>query len=97
MFAKLRILTHLQKYWSAYEKYMYIWEIGTLRQIGILRQLFMIGSFTQIFKKNKVVSGKSPLFVIDPLCTPIQFDLTLAFDRAVLHGNVARLFLVLWT
>ena len=68
---------------------MYIWEIG------ILRQLFMIGSFTQIFKKNKVVSGKSPLFVIDPLCTPIQFDLTLAFDRAVLHGNVARLFLVL--
>ena len=44
-----------------------------------------------------VLSGKISFFVIGPFVLPIQFALTLAFDRAVLSGNVALLFVALWT
>ena len=70
---------------------MYIWAIG------ILNQLFIRGSYTQIkFQKNEVVSGESPFFVIGPFCTSHSI-LTLAFDWAVLYGNVACSFVVHWT
>ena len=43
----------------------YVWVIGTINQ------LFIRCSYnTQIFKENKVVSGKSPFFVKGPFCTP---------------------------
>ena len=35
------------------------------------------------FQKNKVGSGKTPFFVVGPLCTPILFVITLAFDKEV--------------
>ena len=43
---------------------IYIWAIG------ILNQLFIRGSYTQIKFSSEVVSGKSPFFVIGPFCTP---------------------------
>ena len=42
----------------------------------------------QIFQKRKVVTGKTPLFVIGPFLVAILFVLTLAFDKAVLNGTV---------
>ena len=39
----------------------------------------------------------SPFFVIGPVCTICKFVLTLAFDRAVLYGNIALSFVVLLT
>ena len=43
---------------------MEIWLAGTLNQ------LFMRGSYTQIkLRKNKVVSGKTLFFLIDPFHT----------------------------
>ena len=41
----------------------------------------------QIFQKRKVVTGKTPLFVIGPFLVAILFVLTLASDRAVLNGK----------
>ena len=45
-----------------------IWLIGTLSQ------MFFTGFYAQtsfqIKKTNKVVSGKTPFFVIGPFCTP---------------------------
>ena len=40
-----------------------------------------------IFQKNKVFTGKTPLFVIGPICSRILFVLTLVSDRAVFNGN----------
>ena len=49
--------------------------------LSILNQLFVRGSYTEIkFSKNKVVSGKTPHFVIGPFCIPILFVLTLTFE-----------------
>ena len=61
---------------------MYIWVIGTLNQ------LFVRGFYTQIKfskKNNEIVSGKNSFFVIGSFVLPIQFVLTLAFDRVVLY------------
>ena len=56
-----------------------IWVVGTLKQ------LFISDSKTETnFQKNKVVTDKSPLFVIDPFCSCFCSD---ASDRAVLNGN----------
>ena len=41
----------------------------------------------QIFQKNYVVTGKTPLFVKGPFVVAILFALTLASDRAGLNGN----------
>ena len=57
---------------------MGIWVVGTLNQ------LFMKGYFMKKkFQKNKVVTGKTPFFVIGPFCTCHSFVLTLASDMAV--------------
>ena len=46
-----------------------IWVVGTLNQ------LFIRGSYTKLnFWKNKVVSGKTPFFVIGPFCTPYSMS-----------------------
>ena len=49
----------------------------------------------QNFKKDKVVTDKTPFFLISPFCTPILFVLTLASDRAVSYENVTFSILVL--
>ena len=41
----------------------------------------------QIFQKRKVVTGKTPLFVIGPFLVAILFVLTLASNRADLIKN----------
>ena len=51
----------------------------------------------QNFQNNKVVTGKTPYFVIDPFRTPHSIYLNIACDRAVLYGNVAFTILVLLT
>ena len=67
--------------------------------VGTSNQLFIRGSN---LRKNQVVAGKTPLFVLGPFCAPyfklfILFLLTLASNRAVLYGNVAFSFSVHWT
>ena len=58
---------------------MRIWTLGSLvHQINSFSEVLKL---KQVFQKNKVVPGKTPLFVIGP------FVLTLASDRAVLNGN----------
>ena len=59
---------------------MGIWVVGTPNW------LFLRGSKTRTnFPKNKVVTGKTPLFVIDLVA--VLFVLTLASDRSVLNEN----------
>ena len=66
--------------------------------IGVLNQLFIRDSYTQIkFSKQETVSDKSPFFLIGPFLLPTQFVLTLAFDMAVLYGNAALSFVAVWT
>ena len=64
---------------------IYIWAIG------ILNQLFMRDSYTQnkFCKKMKKSLVKIHSLRWDHFVLPIQFVLTLAFDRAILYGNVA--------
>ena len=48
--------------------------------------------------QTKVVTGKTPFFVIAPFCTPQNIGfLTLAFYRTVSYGNTAFSVLVLST
>ena len=59
--------------------------------------IWVVGIFIGIFKlkqnlqKNKVVTGKTPFFVIGPFFTQhsICLKLTLASDMTVLHENDA--------
>ena len=44
----------------------------------------------QIFQKNKVVTGKTPFFVIIHFEVAILFVSTLAFDRVVLNGKLEK-------
>ena len=44
----------------------------------------------KIFEKKKEVTAKTPFFVIRRFCTHYSIFLnTLAYDRAVFHGNIA--------
>ena len=45
-------------------------------------------NWNKIFKKNKVVIGKTPFFVIGAFHPPHTFCIALAFDKAVLYENV---------
>ena len=53
---------------------MDIWVVGTLNQlfIGIFK-------LKQNFQKNKVVTGKTPFFVIGPFCTHRSIYLNIGF------------------
>ena len=51
----------------------------------------------QNFRKNKVITGKTPFFVTGLFCTSHSIFLTLASDRGALYGNVAFSILVLST
>ena len=76
---KLRILTgkrHPKINSSAYEKY----EYGHLGVAGTSNELFLRDSKTGInFPKNKVVSGKNPLFVIGSFCSRHSICLNIGF------------------
>ena len=61
---------------------------------GISNQLFMIGSYPP-FQFSKELWQN--FFVIDPFCAFILFILILAFDKAILYGNVALSIIVLST
>ena len=50
---------------------MDIWLVGTSNQL-----LYEALKLKQNFRKNKVVIGKIPFFVIGSFCTPILFVLT---------------------
>ena len=66
--------------------------------LSILNQLFVRGSYTEIkFSKNKVVSGKTPHFVIGPFCIPHSICLNIDFWKQVLYGNVTFSIVVLST
>ena len=52
---------------------MDIWVAGTSNQLVIR------GFETQKTQKNKVVTGKTPFFVIDPFSTPDTFCLNIGF------------------
>ena len=53
---------------------MGIWVVGTLNQLFI-----RVLKLKQIFQKNKVVTGKTPLFVIVPFCTHHSIFLKIGF------------------
>ena len=60
---------------------MDIWVIGTLNN------LFIRGFHTQIkYSKNKVVSDKTPLFVIGPFCIRNSICINIGFGQ----GNFVR-------
>ena len=67
-----------------------IWTFESLvHQINSFSEVLKL---KQIFQKNKVVTGKTPLFVRGPFCSRNSICLnTLASDRAVLNGNVLNL------
>ena len=64
--------------------------------IAISNQIVTRGSkLKQNLQKNKVVTRKTPVFVIGSFCTPHSICLNFGFDRAVLYENVAFSILVL--
>ena len=65
-----------------------ILTFGSLvHQINFFQEVLKL---EQIFQKSKLVTGKTPLFVIGPFCSRHSIVLTLASDRAVLNGNEVR-------
>ena len=62
-----------------------IWTFGSLAQQ--INSLYEVLKLEQIFEKNKVVTGKTLLFLIGPFCSRHSVVLTLAYDRAVFNGN----------
>ena len=77
--SKLRILT-----WKKHPKIkllrlqkIRIWTLGSfVHQINSFYELLKL---KQLFKKNKVVTGKSPLFVIGPFCSRHSICLNICF------------------
>ena len=68
--------------------------------ISVVRQLFLRGSKNgKNFQKNKVVTGKTPLFVISLVhfAVVILFVLTLVPDRPVMSENDVLSILVIST
>ena len=66
--------------------------------IGKSNQFFTRGSYTKAkFSKNKVVTDKTPFFVIDPYCTPYSMCVNIGLGRAVLYGNISFSILILPT
>ena len=62
-------------------------EINNLQQVLLMKSNF---------KKNKVVTGKTPFFVIH-FVLPILFVLTLTSWKTVLYGNITLSVLVFYT
>ena len=58
----------------AFEKYEY-GHFG-IRKINSIYDVFKL---KQNFRKNWVVTGKTPFFVIGPFCTPYSFRLNISF------------------
>ena len=66
--------------------------------IGKSSQFFTRGSYTkEKFSKNKVVTDKTPFFVMDPYCTPYSMCVNIGLGRAVLYGNISFSILILPT
>ena len=64
-----------------------IWTFGAL--VHQINSLYEVRKLKQNLRKNKVVTGKTPFFVIGPFCTPHSICyLISASDRDVLYGNV---------
>ena len=80
----------LQRFWK-----VRIWTFGWL--LHQINSIYEVPKLKQNFRKRKVVTGKTPFFVIGQFCTPIPFILTLASDKAVLQGNVMLSIVVLLT
>ena len=56
---------------------MQIWTFGSLvHQINFFQEVLKL---EQIFQKNKVVTGKTPLFVIGPFCSRHSICLNIGF------------------
>ena len=54
-----------------------IWTFGSLvHQINSIKEVLKL---KQIFQKNKLVTGKTPLFVIDPFCSRHSICLNIGF------------------
>ena len=62
---------------------MDIWIVGTSNQL--FKEVL---KFKQYFDRNKVVTGKTPFFVVHFVLT-ILFVLTLVFDMTILYENDA--------
>ena len=62
---------------------MDIWIVGTSNQL--FKEVL---KFKQYFDRNKVVTGKTPFFVVHFVLT-ILFVLILAFDMTILYENDA--------
>ena len=52
-----------------------------------INSFYEVLKLEQIFEKNKVVTGKTLLFLIGPFCSRHSVVLTLAYDRPVFNGN----------
>ena len=66
--------------------------------IGKSNQFFTRGSYTKAkFSKNKVVTDKTPFFVIGPYCTPYSMCVNIGLGRAALYGNISFSILILPT
>ena len=63
-----------------------MWTFGWF--VHQINSSYEVLKLKQSFRKNKLVTGKTPFFAIDTFCTPQTICLTLASDRAVFYGNV---------
>ena len=63
-----------QRFWK-----VWTWTFGWL--VHQIISLYEVLKLKQNFRKTKVVTGETPLFVIGPSCSPILIVLTLASDR----------------
>ena len=70
---------------------MDIWVIGTSNRLFIRDTRFL--HWNKIFEK--IVTGKTQFFVIDPFCTPHSIWRNINFWQSSSYGNVAFLILAL--
>ena len=65
---------------------MNIWAVAPLNK------LFLKGFYTQFqFSKTRVVSGKFPLFMIGPFCTPHTICLNIVFLQDRINLAIVQL------
>ena len=92
----LRILTRKKHPQIKFQRFRKVWLWAFQWLVHQINSLYEVFKLKQNFRKNKVVTGKTPFLVIGPLCTPQSICLNIGFWYAQLCSAMLTLKWNVW-